>query len=247
MPVSCTLHRAPVGQGPSGPGWLAIAFGFWSGRALATGTTAWAGLCLIHHHSKSGLQNRSVKSVFFVVRAGSTKKRRSPLFPEKPDSKKEFRRPQLPRCRAPALAPNRPTASLLTNRVTSVRPARPPSRPPRCLRDPRSEMPALAGAQKSTPHHEKHADGRRGREHRDDVRLCVRASAPSLSLLQRHNTTSRGGGTRCARARQTCGLLAERRGGGAGVDTTRRPRRRGAALSRLARRRRPARRRSCSR
>ena len=38
-----TLHRAPVGQGPSGPGWLAIAFGFWSGRALATGT-AWAGL-----------------------------------------------------------------------------------------------------------------------------------------------------------------------------------------------------------
>ena len=29
-------HRAPVGQGPSGPGWLAIALGFWSGRALAT-------------------------------------------------------------------------------------------------------------------------------------------------------------------------------------------------------------------
>ena len=44
----CTLHRAPVGQGPSGPDWLAISFGFWSGRALATGT-AWAGLCLIHH------------------------------------------------------------------------------------------------------------------------------------------------------------------------------------------------------
>ena len=44
-----TLHRAPVGQGPSGHGWLAIAFGFWSGRALATGT-AWAGLCLIYHH-----------------------------------------------------------------------------------------------------------------------------------------------------------------------------------------------------
>ena len=44
-----TLHRAPVGQGPSGPDWLAISFGFWSGRALATGT-AWAGLCLIHHH-----------------------------------------------------------------------------------------------------------------------------------------------------------------------------------------------------
>ena len=33
-----TLHRAPVGQGPPGPGWLAISFGFWSGRALATGT-----------------------------------------------------------------------------------------------------------------------------------------------------------------------------------------------------------------
>ena len=44
-----TLHRAPVGQGPPGPGWLAISFGVWSGRALATGT-AWAGLCLIHHH-----------------------------------------------------------------------------------------------------------------------------------------------------------------------------------------------------
>ena len=42
-------HRAPVGQGPSGPDWLAIALGFWSGRALATGT-AWAGSCLIHHH-----------------------------------------------------------------------------------------------------------------------------------------------------------------------------------------------------
>ena len=44
-----TLHRARVGQGPPGHGWLAIAVGFWSGRALATGT-AWAGLCLIHHH-----------------------------------------------------------------------------------------------------------------------------------------------------------------------------------------------------
>ena len=44
-----TLHRAPVGQGPPGPGWLAISLGCWSGRALATGT-AWAGLCLIHHH-----------------------------------------------------------------------------------------------------------------------------------------------------------------------------------------------------
>ena len=47
-----TLHRAPVGQGPSCPDWLAISFGFWSGRALATGT-AWAGLCLIHHHHPS--------------------------------------------------------------------------------------------------------------------------------------------------------------------------------------------------
>ena len=47
--LTSTLHRAPVGQGPSGPDWLAISFGFWSGRALATGT-AWAGLCLIHHH-----------------------------------------------------------------------------------------------------------------------------------------------------------------------------------------------------
>ena len=49
-----TLHRAPVGQGPSGPDWLATALGFWSGRALATGT-AWAGLCLIHHHHRGGV------------------------------------------------------------------------------------------------------------------------------------------------------------------------------------------------
>ena len=41
----CTLHRAPAGQGPSGPGWLATALGFWSGRPLATGM-AWAALCL---------------------------------------------------------------------------------------------------------------------------------------------------------------------------------------------------------
>ena len=45
------LHRVPVGQGPPGPDWLGISFGFWFGRALATGT-AWAGLCLIHHHHK---------------------------------------------------------------------------------------------------------------------------------------------------------------------------------------------------
>jgi hypothetical protein len=44
------VRRAPVGQGPSGPNWLATALGFWSGRALAG--TAWAGLCLIHHHHK---------------------------------------------------------------------------------------------------------------------------------------------------------------------------------------------------
>ena len=48
-PSTVALHRSPVGQGTSGPGWLAIALGFWSGRALATGT-AWAGLCLIHYH-----------------------------------------------------------------------------------------------------------------------------------------------------------------------------------------------------
>ena len=71
-------HRAPVGQsvgqGPSGPGWLAIAFGFWSGRALATGT-AWAGLCLIHHHhphcpeppQKKNRKNAAVR--FVLVRA----------------------------------------------------------------------------------------------------------------------------------------------------------------------------------
>ena len=49
-----TLYRAPVGQGPSGPGWLAPALGFWSGRVLATTGTAWAGLCLIRHqHQKN--------------------------------------------------------------------------------------------------------------------------------------------------------------------------------------------------
>ena len=52
-----TLHRAPVGQGPPGPDWLAISFGFWSGRALATGT-AWAGLCLIHHHHYKAPENK---------------------------------------------------------------------------------------------------------------------------------------------------------------------------------------------
>ena len=51
-----TLHRgAPVGQGPTGilVGWplpLYLCIGFWCGRALATGTAWWAGLCLIHHH-----------------------------------------------------------------------------------------------------------------------------------------------------------------------------------------------------
>ena len=44
------LHRAPVGQGPPGPDWLATALEFWSGRALATGMAWAAGLCLIHHH-----------------------------------------------------------------------------------------------------------------------------------------------------------------------------------------------------
>ena len=50
-PRPCTPHRAPVGQGPPGPGWLAISVGFWSGQALATGT-AWAGLCLRLFHEK---------------------------------------------------------------------------------------------------------------------------------------------------------------------------------------------------
>ena len=58
-PPERTLHRAPVGQGPLGPGWLATALGFWSGRALATGT-AWAGLCLIHNHALSRPQSSVV-------------------------------------------------------------------------------------------------------------------------------------------------------------------------------------------
>ena len=48
------LHRAPVGQGPSGPDWLATALGFWSGRVLATGT-AWAFFCC------TPTQNRDVQ------------------------------------------------------------------------------------------------------------------------------------------------------------------------------------------
>ena len=48
-PPPSTVRPLARGPRPSGPGWLAIPFGFWSGRALATGT-AWAGLCLIHHH-----------------------------------------------------------------------------------------------------------------------------------------------------------------------------------------------------
>ena len=48
-PSTSAVRPLAVGQGPSGPDWLATALGFWSGRVLATGT-AWAGLCLIHHH-----------------------------------------------------------------------------------------------------------------------------------------------------------------------------------------------------
>ena len=33
----CTLHRAPAGQGPPGPDWLAISFWFWSGQGGNTG------------------------------------------------------------------------------------------------------------------------------------------------------------------------------------------------------------------
>ena len=65
---SRTLHRAPVCQGPSGPDWLAISFGFWSGRALATGT-AWAGLCLIHHHHSAANRRRFLHSALFTPHA----------------------------------------------------------------------------------------------------------------------------------------------------------------------------------
>ena len=40
--------------------WLAISLGFWSGRALATGT-ALAGLCLIHHHHHRPAANGAVE------------------------------------------------------------------------------------------------------------------------------------------------------------------------------------------
>ena len=48
--ILCTLHRAPLARDPRVlSGRPLTALGFWSGRVLATGT-AWAGLCLIHHH-----------------------------------------------------------------------------------------------------------------------------------------------------------------------------------------------------
>ena len=38
MPTQAPSTVRPLAQGPPGPGWLAISLGFWSGRALATGT-----------------------------------------------------------------------------------------------------------------------------------------------------------------------------------------------------------------
>ena len=48
-PSTVRAHRAPVGQGPPGPDWLATALGFWSsGRVLTTGTAWWAGAPTLH-------------------------------------------------------------------------------------------------------------------------------------------------------------------------------------------------------
>ena len=97
------LHRAPVGQGPRVLSWLAIAFGVWSGRALATGT-AWAGLCLIHRHQQS-------HQVFYVKSAQSQYRYKAPYkanpLPENPDatSSSGFRsataKPVMVNCRPP--------------------------------------------------------------------------------------------------------------------------------------------------
>ena len=76
--TASTLHRAPVGQGPSGPDWLAISFGFWSGRALATGT-AWAGLCLIHHHHRAHGRKSSVDIIVRVSRRPQNGRQRRPV------------------------------------------------------------------------------------------------------------------------------------------------------------------------
>ena len=47
-----TLHRAPVGQGPSGPDWLVTALvGFWSGRALATYWNGVGGFVFVNYPS----------------------------------------------------------------------------------------------------------------------------------------------------------------------------------------------------
>ena len=54
-PLAVALSAARTTSSSSPATWifpLSIALGFWSGRALATGT-AWAGLCLIHHHHTS--------------------------------------------------------------------------------------------------------------------------------------------------------------------------------------------------
>ena len=85
-PAITTLHRAPVGQGPPGPDWLAIFLGFWSGRALATGT-AWAGLCLIHHHLLPGLWAwrvgpREVAAACVAPRAARRRRRRRRQQPD---------------------------------------------------------------------------------------------------------------------------------------------------------------------
>ena len=91
-----TLHRVPVGQGPSGPDWLAISFGFWSERALATGT-AWAGLCLIHHHHetyfvrKTADNARARKWARFGCAWGDTHKRARAFPPPGPPPPKAVR------------------------------------------------------------------------------------------------------------------------------------------------------------
>ena len=50
--ATCTLHRAPVGQGlrPALQACHFLLLLFWYWRAFATGTAWAAGLCLIHHH-----------------------------------------------------------------------------------------------------------------------------------------------------------------------------------------------------
>ena len=88
--VLSSLGRAPLARDPRVLiGWP-LPLGFWSGRALATGT-AWAGLCLTHHHHV--FSDTRQRTDFYVFLHATTPPKRAP-----------------PRCAACASGGHRPTA-----------------------------------------------------------------------------------------------------------------------------------------